>query len=169
MARLSLGLFFAVAIAAEAYGQSPRPIGLHLGPLPNSGGVVTAVPKDFADSYADLKKAHDKARPDGLELVDDVTQADAVLTVTFRGQVNTGTTIGESRAQGMPPTLGSVEHAARMLRARLTIRATGEGVDFSGASTGDSDRTKWSTQATRIYSQAVAWLEMNRGRLEKRK
>ena len=100
--------------------------------------------------------------------MDDAARADAILTVTFRGQVDAGTTIGTSRAQGMPDTLSAVQHAIRTLRARLTVCATGEGVDFSGVSTGDSDRTKWSTQANRIYSQAVAWLETNRERLRRR-
>ena len=60
MARLRLAIGFAVALTVEAAAQSP-PIALHLGPLPNPGGVTTPVAKDFADSYADLRKAHDKA------------------------------------------------------------------------------------------------------------
>jgi hypothetical protein len=167
MARLQLAIVLAFGLASPACAQQPAATTLHLGPLPNPGGVVTKVPKDFADSYADLRKAHDKARPSGVELVDDATQADAVLTVTFRGQVDAGTTIGESRGYGMPPTLNIVAHATRTLRARLTVHATGEGVDFSGVATGDDDRTKWSAQAARIYSQAVAWLQSNRARLKK--
>jgi hypothetical protein len=168
MARLRLALFIALAVAAESSGQS-RTTTLYLGPLPNPGGVASPVPEDFADSYADLRKAHHKARPGTVELVDDATRADAILTVTFRGQVETGTTIGESRAHAMPATLSSVQHTARTLRARLTVRATGEGVDFSGVGTGDNDRMKWSTQAARIHSQAVSWLETNRDRLGKKK
>jgi hypothetical protein len=155
----------ALAISAAAWAQSPPAIRLYLGPLPNPDGVIAPMAKDFADSYADLRKAHEKARPAAVELVEDAAQADAILTVTFRGQVDTGTTIGTSRALDMPPTLSSVQHSARTLRARLTVRATGEGVDFSGVSTGDGDRTKWSTQAARIYAQAAAWLESNGGRL----
>jgi hypothetical protein len=165
MARLRLAIVFALALAAEVSGQAPDTMMLHLGRLPNPGGVVTPLEKDFADSYADLRRAHEKVRPAAVELVDDASRADAILTVTFRGQVDTGTTIDESRAHGTPPTLSSRQHTTRTLRARLTVRATGEGVDFSGVSTGDSDRTKWSTQATRIYTQAVAWLETNRERL----
>jgi hypothetical protein len=162
-----MAMTLALALAVAASAQPPATMTLHLGPLPNPGGVVAPVPKDVANSYADLKKAHDNARPDGIELVDDATQADAILTVTFRGRVDTGTTIGTSRAHGMPPTLSSVEHSMRTLRARLTVRATGEGVDFSGVSTGDGDRTKWSTQAARIHAQATSWLLANRERLQR--
>jgi hypothetical protein len=169
MTGLTLALPLVLAVATLASAQSSATVRLYLGPLPNPGGVVTPVPKDVADSYADLKKAHEQARATGIELVDDAAQADAILTVTFRGQVESGTTLGESRAHGMPSTLSSVRHTTRTLRARLTVRATGEGVDFSGVTTGDGDRTKWSTQATRIYAQAVAWLETNGKRLGQRK
>jgi hypothetical protein len=158
-----------VVLAAAASAQSSPSIRLYLGPLPNPDGVVAPVAQGVADSYADLRKAHDKARSVAVALVEDAAQADAILTVTFRGQVDTGTTIGTSRALDMPPTLSSVPHSTRLLRARLTVRATGEGVDFSGVSTGDGDRTRWSTQAARIYAQAARWLESNGERVKKRR
>jgi hypothetical protein len=131
--------------------------------LPNPDGLVTPVSKEFADSYADLKKAHIKVRSPSIALVDDPAQADAILTVTRRGDVDNGTTIGP----GLPPisfggSISATQQLIPTLLARITVRrATSEGADFSGVEAGENDRTKWSTQAERIYRQAVAWLIAN--------
>lgn len=163
--RLSLVV---LAMTVPLGAQPDVPIALHLGPLPNPGDVSTPVPEPVADSYADLRKAHERARHEGIVLVPDAVSADAILTITFRGTVDAGTTIGTSRMHAESPTLSSTQHSMRTLRARLTVASTGEGVDFSGVSTGDNDRTRWSTQAARIYQQATAWLAANRNRVVRR-
>jgi hypothetical protein len=165
MRRLSVLLALALVLPASA--QTPAGLALYIGPVPNPDGLVTLVSKDFADSYADFRKAHIKARSTVITLVDDPLQADAILTVTRRGEVDNGTTIGP----GVPPisfgaTISSTQHLIPTLLARLTVRrATSEGADFSGVDAGESDRTKWSTQAERIYRQAAAWLIANQDQL----
>ena len=162
-----LSVLVALALVMTASAQTPTGLTLYIGPLPNPDGVVTPVSKDFAASYADLKKAHTKARSPDITLVDDPAQADAILTVTRRGEVDTGTTAGS----GLPPiSLGGAgvsgtQRLTPTLLARLTIRATREGGDFSGVEPGEVDWTKWSTQADRIYKQVAAWLVANRGLL----
>ena len=161
MRRLSLLLALGLVLPGPA--QTPADLALYIGPVPNPDGLVTPVAKDFAASYADLKKAHTKARNPAIALVEDPAQADAILTVTRRGDVGTGTTAGS----GLPPiSLGGagVSDTQRLtptLLARLTIRATREGGDFSGVEPGEVDWTKWSTQAERIYKQVAAWLVAN--------
>jgi hypothetical protein len=167
MRRLSVLLALALVLPSSA--QTPAGLALYIGPVPNPDGLVTPVSKDFADSYADLRKAHIKARSPVITLVDDPLQADAILTVTRRGDVDNGTTIGP----GVPPisfgaTISSTQHLIPTLLARLTVRrATSEGADFSGVDAGENDRTKWSTQAERIYRQAAAWLIANHDQLIK--
>ena len=163
-----LSVLVALALVLPASAQTPDGPTLYIGPVPNPDGVVTPVSKDFANSYADLRKAHIKSRSPVIALVDDPGQADAILTVTRRGDVDTGTTIGP----GLPPIsfgggISATQQLIPTLLARLTIRATGEGGDFSGVDPGDTDRTKWSTQADRIYRQAAAWLVANRDLLIK--
>jgi hypothetical protein len=159
----------ALAFVLPASAQPPAGLALYIGPVPNIDGIVTPVPKDFANSYADLKKAHAKARNPAIGLVDDPAQADAILTVTRRGDVDTGTTSGS----GLPPiSLGGAgvsgtQRLTPTLLARLTIRATREGGDFSGVEPGEVDWTKWSTQAERIYKQVAAWLVANQDQLIK--
>ena len=157
-------LLVALALALPAFAQTPGDLTLYIGPVPNPDGLVTPVSKGFADSYADLRKAHIKARSPAITLVDDPLQADAILTVTYRGEVDNGTTVGP----GLPPiafggTISSTQHLIPTLLARLTVRrATSEGANFSGVDAGETDRTKWSTQAERIYRQAAAWFVANR-------
>ena len=160
-------LRLALALVMPAFAQAPVDLALYVGPVPHPDGHVTPVAKDFADSYADLKKAHLKVRSPGIVLVDDPAQADAILTVTYRGDVDNGSTIGP----GVPPiafgaTISSTQHLIPTLRARLTVRrASSEGADFSGVDAGENDRTKWSTQAERIYRQAAALLIANHDQL----
>jgi len=162
MRRLSALLLLAFMLPASAQTPPPR-LALFMGPLPNPDGIVTPVPKDFANSYADLKKAHAKAQSPLIVLVDDPAEADAILTITRRGDVDSGTTMGT----GLPPislgggTVTGSQRVVPTLLARLTIRATKEGGDFSGVDAGDTDWTKWSTQAQRIYQQVAAWLVTN--------
>ena len=162
-----LSLLLALALVLPTLAQTPDGLTLYIGPLPNPDGLVRPVSKDFADSYADLKKAHAKARNPAIRLVDDPAQADAILTVTRRGDVDTGTTAGS----GLPPiSLGGAgvsgtQRLTPTLLARLTIRAPREGGDFSGVEPAEVDWTKWSTQAERIYRQAAAWLVANQDQL----
>jgi hypothetical protein len=157
-------LLLALALVLPASAQTPTPLTLYIGPVPNPDGTVTPVSKDFASSYTDLKKAHAKAKSPDVALVDDPAHADAILSVTRRGDVDTGTTAGSS----LPPiSLGGAGVSGRQrltptLLARLTIRATNEGGDFSGVEPGEVEWTKWSTQAERIYKQVAAWLVTNR-------
>src|SRR5512139_304857 len=113
-----LALVVALAAAAPAVAQPETPVALYIGPLPNPAGVVTPVPDGFAKSYADLQKAHDKAHPGGIVLATDAAHADAILTVTFRGSVDAGATIGISRMMGGGESLSSAQHDMRTLRAR---------------------------------------------------
>jgi len=164
MRRLSVLLALALVLPASA--QTPDRLALFIGPVPNPDGIVTPVPKEFADSYADLKKAHTKARSPAIVLVDDPAAADVILSVTRRGEVDSGTTVGP----GLPPismggTIGSTSRITPTLLARLTIRATSQGGDFSGVEPGETEWTKWSTQADRIYKQAAAWLVANQDQL----
>jgi len=165
MRRLSLWL--ALALVMPAFAQTPRDLALYIGPVPNPDGLVTPVSRDFADSYADLKKAHFKVRSPGIALVDDPARADAILTVAYRGDVDNGTTVGTAVPIGFGATIGATQHVTPTLRAHLTVRATSEGVNFSGVGTDANNRTKWSTQAERIYRQAAAWLIANHDRLIK--
>jgi hypothetical protein len=153
-----LSLLLALALVPPAFAQTPGDLALYIGPVPNPDGLVTPVSKGFADSYADFKKAHIKVRSPVIALVDDPAQADAILTVTYRGDVDNGTTVGTAVPIGFGATIGATHHVTPTLLAHLTIRATSEGVDFSGVGTDANDRTKWSTQAERIYRQAAAWL-----------
>ena len=164
MRRLSLLLAFALVLPASA--QTPARLALYIGPVPNPNGLVIPVSKDFADSYADLRKAHTKAQSPVIALVDDPAQADAILTVTYRGDVDNGTTVGAGvPIIGPELSISGTQHVTPTLRARLTVRATSEGADLSGMGTGGNERTKWSTQAERIYRQAAAWLIANHDQL----
>ncbi len=163
MPRLLLLLFFAVALPASA--QPAAKISLYIGPVPNPNGVVTPVSRDFAASYTDLQKAHKDGGVPALELVDDPARADAILSVTYRGDVDNGSTVSAGVPISMGATMGSSQHVTPTLRGRLTLGATGEGADFSGVTPGTDDRPRWSTQAKRIYQQAAAWLTANQDRL----
>ena len=161
-----LSLLLALALVLPASGQEAARLALCLGPVPNPNGIVTPISKDFANSYADLEKAHKDVRSPVIALVDDPAQADAILSVTFRGDVDNGTTLaGSVPPISMGVNVSGIQHVTPTLRARLTVRATGEGADFAGISAGTTDRTKWSTQARRIYEQAIAWLTANEERL----
>ncbi len=161
-----LSLLFALALVLPASGQEAARLALYVGPVPNPNGLVTPVSRDFANSYADLEKAHKDVRLPVITLVDDPAQADAILSVTFRGDVDNGTSLaGNVPPISMGVNVSGTQHVTPTLRARLTVRATGEGADFAGVSADTTDRTKWSTQARRIYEQAVAWLTANEERL----
>jgi hypothetical protein len=160
-----LSLLLALALVMPAFAQAPVHLALYIGPVPNPDGLVTPVSKDFADSYADLKKANIKVQSPVIALVYDPAQADAILTVTYRGDVDNGTTVGTGVPIGFGATISATQHVMPTLLAHLTIRATSEGVDFSGVSADRNDRTKWSTQAERIYRQAAAWLIANHDQL----
>ena len=160
-------LLLALAVVMAAFAQAPAALALYIGPVPNPDGLVTPVSKGFADSYADLKKAHSKVRSPAITLVDDPAQDDASLTVTYRGDVDSGTTVGTAAPIGFGATIGATQHVTPTLLAHLTIRARIEGVSFSGVDAGETDRTKWSTQAERIYRQAAAWLVANHDQLIK--
>ena len=162
-----LSLFFALALVLPASARTPAALALSIGPLPNPNGLVTPLSKDFADSYADLKKAHTKARSPVIALVDDPAHADVILTVTHRGDVDNGTIVEAAVPIASGVTISSTHHVTPTLLAHLTIRATSEGADFSGVGTDSNDRTKWSTQAARIYKQAAAWLIANHDQLIK--
>ena len=159
-----LSLLLTLALAVPAFAQTPPSLALYIGPVPNPDGSVAPISKDFANSYADLKKAHTKARNPDITLVDDPSLADAILSVTRRGDVDNGSTAASS----LPPiSLGGsgvsgTQRLTPTLLARLTIRATREGGDFSGMEPGEVDWIKWSTQAERIYKQVAAWLVTNR-------
>ena len=159
-----LGLL-ALVLIQPASTQAPVELALYIGAVPNPTGLVTPVSKDFADSYADLKKAYIKAQVSGVVLVSDPAQADAILTVTYRGDRDNGTSVSTAVPLESQPTISSTQHATPTLLARLTVRATNQGGDFSGAGTGGNDRSKWSTQADRIYRQATVWLIANRDAL----
>src|SRR6266540_1359748 len=91
MRRLSLLVVLVLVLPASA--QTPAPVALYMGAVPNPGGLVTPVSKAFEDSYADLKKAHAKAVSPVIVLVDDPARADVILTITYRGEVDNGTTV----------------------------------------------------------------------------
>ncbi len=130
-----------------------------MGPVPNPDGLVAPVPKAFAASYDDLKKAHVKAASPVIVLVDDPAHADAILTITYRGEVDSDPTVKTgARMSASSVTLTGTHRPTPTLLARLTVRASGAGADFSGVSTDPSEQTKWSTQASRIYTQAAAWM-----------
>jgi hypothetical protein len=161
-----LSLVVALVLAFPVLAQIPAPIPVYMGPVPNPGGVVAPIPKDFESSYADLKKAHAKTTSPVMSLVDDPGQAMAILTVTYRGDVEDG---GAASTQVRPKAnsvaVVGTPQVTPTLRARLTIPKTSEGIDFSGVSGDIGERTRWSTQATRIYQQAAEWLAANRDRL----
>jgi len=159
-----LAPLLALALALPASAQAPRAIRLYIGPVPNPDGVVAPMPAALADSYADLRKAHDKAAAPGIEVVDDPRQADAILTITFRGDVDDSTLSTAVPPLASDVIVSSVPQYIRTLRARVTVVATREGLDLTGVEPGKR-RMRWSTQAERINAQASAWLLANRERL----
>jgi len=164
MGSLSL-LVVLSAFTVGAAGQEPASVVLYIGPVPNPNGLVTPVPKDFAASYEDLKKAHAEAGGGLVTLVDDPALGDAILSVTHRGDVSNGSTVSVGVPISMGATVTGTEHVTRTLRGRLTVRSTGQGAEFSGVANPGDDRARWSTQAKRIYQQAAAWLAANESTL----
>ena len=65
---------------------------LFLGPVPDMHGFSAPRPKDFKDSYGDLREQYDKKAEfqSEFELVNDIDQADLALEITSRGLRNTG-------------------------------------------------------------------------------
>ena len=113
-----LSLLLALAFVPPASTQTPPPLTLYIGPVPNPDGVVAPVSKDFTNSYNDLKKAHAKLKTPDITLVDDPAQADAILSVTRRGDVEAGTTVGGS----LPPISlggGGISSTQRVLPTLL--------------------------------------------------
>ena len=164
--RRRLWLFLALALALPASAQTPATVSVYLGPVPNPGGAASKVPKSFEASYADIRKAYEKAAPPDIRLVDDPAQADAFLTITFRGDVESKAAAGvAARPSAQSVTVNGTSQLTPTLLARLMVRTTSEAVEYSGLGNDDGDRTRWSTQATRIYQQAAGWLQANRERL----
>ena len=162
---LSLLLVLLALIPAHAAAQ--QDVALYIGPVPNPNGLTVPVSKEFADSYGDLTKAHNKLKPPQVTLVDDPAQSDAILTVTYRGEVDAASTVNMSAPIALGSSISGTHVTKPTLRARLTVRATRNGVDFSGVREED-DRTKYSTQAERIYKQAVDWLVSHRDEIDPR-
>jgi len=63
-----LSRLLAIALVLPASAQMPDAVALYIGPMPNPSGLVTPLSKDLADSYADLRKAHIKARSTAIAL-----------------------------------------------------------------------------------------------------
>jgi hypothetical protein len=161
-----LSRLLAIALVLPASAQMPDAVALYIGPMPNPSGLVTPLSKDLADSYADLRKAHIKARSTAIALVENPAQADAILTITHRGDVDNGVTVGTALPINSPGvTISSTHRLTPTLQARLTARVTGEVAAFSGVGPDSTDRTKWSVQAQRIYEQAASLLIANRDQL----
>ncbi len=155
-----MAVLFLLALFARA-GVGPPPIDsirLFLGPMPDSDAATQPLPKAFKASYADLRRVHGKLvglyrgtrSSPPLALVDQVAEADLVLTVTHRGP------------------LGDSSHDARnvpTLVARLTVRRAGDTIELAGIAPGRTGRVSWTEQAERIYKQAVTFADSSHAAL----
>lgn len=76
----------------SAEAAAPERMRLFLGPVPDKHRFSAPQPKDFQDSYRDIRDQYSKIEEFHLEfeLVDDIDQADFALEITSRGLKDTG-------------------------------------------------------------------------------
>lgn len=71
-------------VSASSEVAAPERARLFLGPVPDRHGFSAPQPKDFKDSYCDIREQYGKKAEfqSQFELVDDIDQADLALEIT---------------------------------------------------------------------------------------
>lgn len=148
-------------ILALLLQSAPTPVRVYLGPVPSKSGLVLPLPKEFADSYADLKKAHAKAKVPAFTLVEDVAQADLIVTLVQRTEMPTGTTTATAVNWGHGVTSGqSSAQTEPVLVLHVTVQASGDTFDLM-----QQDLMPWGKLAEKLYGDLASWTTTNHDRL----
>jgi hypothetical protein len=147
---------------------------LFLGPVPRNRGFTAPQPKDFLDSYRDIREQYAK-KPEfqaELELVDRIDQADVALEIISRGDRDTGersqapTVITHGKKSSDPNLIvpGAVSPITEnTLSARLVALKTKYSVDVDGRVSKGSYREL----AKDLLQQVVGWVQQNRNAIQR--